>query len=80
MILRRLYFNNTAEGAKLFKHCETILIGAFISSVREIQRMIREIIGDNDFPEIVVDTPLKICKQHARKGDHKKFHRGILAP
>ena len=78
MILRRLYFNNTAEGAKLFRNYGTILIGAFISPVREIQRMTGKIIEDNDFPEIFVDTPLEICEQRDTKGLYKKARKGII--
>ena len=67
-----------AEVSKLFMNCGIILICAFISPTREMRRMAREIIGDRDFLEVFVDTPLEICEQRDPKGLYKKARRGEI--
>lgn len=76
-----------AEVSKLFMNCGIILICAFISPTNEMREMAREIIGEDDFLEVFIDTPLEICEQRdpkglyikARAGEIKNF-TGISAP
>jgi adenylylsulfate kinase len=67
-----------AEVSKLFMNCGIILICAFISPTREMRKMAREIIGENDFLEIFVDTPLEVCEERDPKGLYKKARKGII--
>ena len=67
-----------AEVSKLFMNCGIILICAFISPTREIREMAKEIIGENDFLEIYVNTPLEICEQRDPKGLYKKARAGLI--
>lgn len=67
-----------AEVSKLFMNCGIILICAFISPTNEIRRMVREIVGEDDFLEIFVDTPLEICEQRDPKGLYKKARAGEI--
>src|SRR6056297_851076 len=67
-----------AEVSKLFMNCGIILICAFISPTKEMREMAREIIGDEDFLEIFVDTPIEICEQRDPKGLYKKARLGEI--
>ncbi len=67
-----------AEVSKLFMNCGIILICAFISPTRKMRRMAREIIGEKDFLEIYVNTPLEVCEQRDPKGLYKKARTGEL--
>lgn len=76
-----------AEVSKLFIDTGIITIAAFISPTNDIRQMAAEIIGEEDFVEIFVNTPLEVCEQRdikglyakARKGEIKNF-TGISAP
>lgn len=67
-----------AEVSKLFMNCGIILICAFISPTNEIRQMAREIIGEDDFLEIFVNTPLEVCEQRDPKGLYKKARAGEI--
>ena len=67
-----------AEVSKLFMNCGIILLCAFISPTNNIRQMAKEIIGEDDFLEIFVDTPLEICEQRDPKGLYKKARSGEI--
>mgnify|MGYP000129708744 CR=1 FL=1 len=67
-----------AEVSKLFMNCGIILICAFISPTNEMRNMAREIIGEDDFLEVFIDTPLEICEQRDPKGLYKKARAGEI--
>jgi adenylylsulfate kinase len=67
-----------AEVSKLFMNCGIILICSFISPTNEMRRMAKEIIGENDFLEIFVNTPLEVCEQRDPKGLYKKARKGEI--
>ena len=67
-----------AEVSKLFMNCGIILICSFISPTNEMRQMAKEIIGDKDFLEIFIDTPLKVCEQRDPKGLYKKPRLGEI--
>lgn len=76
-----------AEVSKLFLDAGVITIAAFISPNNDIREMAASIIGQNDFLEVYVSTPLEECERRdvkglyakARKGEIKNF-TGISAP
>ena len=76
-----------AEVAKLFVDAGQICIAAFVSPTRQDRQLVKDIIGEDDFVEVFVDTPLEICEKRdvkglyakARKGEIKNF-TGISAP
>lgn len=84
---RKENIRRIAEVAKLFVETGIITIAAFISPTEEVRRMAREIIGDDDFKEIYISTPLEACEKRdvkglyarARRGEVKNF-TGISAP
>lgn len=67
-----------AEVSKLFMNCGIILICAFISPTNKMRRMARDIIGEDDFLEIFVNTPLEVCEQRDPKGLYKKARAGLI--
>lgn len=76
-----------AEVAKLFVDSGQICIAAFVSPTIKDRQIVKDVIGEEDFVEVFVDTPLEICEQRdvkglyakARKGEIKNF-TGISAP
>jgi bifunctional enzyme CysN/CysC len=67
-----------AEVAKLMMDAGLIVMTAFISPFRAEREMARELIGDENFIEVFVDTPLEVCEQRDPKGLYKKARRGQL--
>lgn len=67
-----------AEVSKLFMNCGIILICAFISPTKEMRNMAKEIIGEDDFLEIFVDTPIEVCEQRDPKGLYKRARAGEI--
>ncbi len=67
-----------AEVSKLFMNCGIILICAFISPTKKMREMAKEIIGEDNFLEIFVDTPLEVCEQRDPKGLYKKARSGEI--
>ncbi|MFT5666275.1 MAG: adenylylsulfate kinase [Vicingaceae bacterium] len=84
---RKENIRRIAEVSKLFLNCGVITINCFVSPTKEIREQARKIIGEGNFVEIFVDTPLSICESRdtkglyakARKGEIKDF-TGISAP
>lgn len=76
-----------AEVSKLFVDCGIVTIAAFISPTHAIRRMASEIIGEDDFLEVYVSTPIEECERRdvkglyamARRGEIKEF-TGISSP
>jgi len=67
-----------AEISKLFMNCGIILICAFISPTNEMRQMAKDIIGEDNFLEVFVNTPLDICEQRDPKGLYKKARTGEI--
>lgn len=67
-----------AEVAKLMMDTGIIVMTAFISPFRREREMAKELIGAENFFEIYVSTPLKVCEQRDVKGLYKKARAGQL--
>ena len=67
-----------AEVSKLFMNCGIILLCAFISPTNDIRQMAKDIVGEDDFLEVFVDTPLEVCEQRDPKGLYKKARKGEI--
>lgn len=67
-----------AEVSKLFMNCGIILICSFISPTNEMRDLAKEIIGEDDFLEVFVNTPLEVCEQRDPKGLYKKARAGEI--
>jgi adenylylsulfate kinase len=76
-----------AEVSKLLVNSGVICICAFVSPTEETRKIVRDIVGKDDFLEVFVSTPLEVCEtrdvkglyEKARKGEIKNF-TGISAP
>jgi bifunctional enzyme CysN/CysC len=67
-----------AEVAKLMVDAGVIVITAFISPFRTERMMVRELMEEDEFIEVFVDTPLDVAEQRDPKGLYKKARRGEL--
>jgi len=52
-----------AEVAKLFLDSGIIVLCSFVSPTHSIRNQAKAIIGQQDFCEVFVDTPLEICEE-----------------
>lgn len=67
-----------AEVTKLLINTGMITICSFISPTEEIRQMAKNIIGENDFIEVFLNTPLEVCEQRDTKGLYKKARSGEI--
>ena len=67
-----------AEVARLMIDSGLLVIVSFISPFRSERRMARELMGEGEFLEVFVDTPLEICERRDAKGLYQKARRGDL--
>jgi bifunctional enzyme CysN/CysC len=66
------------EVAKLMTDAGLIVLCSFISPFRAERRMVRELVGDGEFVEIFVDTPLEECIARDPKGLYKRALAGEI--
>lgn len=66
------------EVSKLFIDTGIITIAAFISPNNDIREMAARIIGQDDFLEVFVSTPLAECEKRDVKGLYAKARRGEI--
>lgn len=67
-----------AEVSKLFCNCGVVTISAFISPTVKIREMAKNIVGQDDFLEIFVSTPIEECEKRDVKGLYKKARSGEI--
>lgn len=67
-----------AEVSKLFVETGIVTLAAFISPTNDIRKLASEIIGEDDFVEVFIDTPLEVCEQRDVKGLYKKARAGEI--
>lgn len=76
-----------AEIGKLFVQTGVVTLACFVSPTNDIRKMARVIVGEEDFLEVYISTPIEECERRdvkglyarARKGEVKNF-TGISAP
>ena len=67
-----------AEVSKLFINCGIITINSFVSPTTAIRSQAKQIIGDENFIEVFINTPLEICEERDVKGLYKKARKGEI--
>jgi adenylylsulfate kinase len=67
-----------AEVSKLFLNCGIVSINCFVSPMISIRKQAEDIIGNEDFVEVFINTPLAICEQRDPKGLYKKARAGEI--
>jgi len=67
-----------AEVARLMVDAGLIVLTAFISPFRAERRLARELVGEGEFVEVFIDTPLAEAEKRDVKGLYKKARAGDL--
>lgn len=67
-----------AEVAKLFAANGVITICCFVSPTQQIRQQAKNIIGEKDFREIFVNTPIEECERRDVKGLYAKARQGEI--
>ncbi|EKN45609.1 MULTISPECIES: adenylyl-sulfate kinase [Pseudomonas syringae group] len=67
-----------AEVAKLFVDAGIITISAFISPFLRDRELARKVIGEHNFIEVFIDTPLAECERRDPKGLYGKARQGLI--
>lgn len=67
-----------AEVGKLFVDTGIITLAAFISPSNEMRQMAASIIGEQDFVEVYINTPIETCEARDVKGLYAKARRGEI--
>jgi adenylyl-sulfate kinase len=75
---RKENIRRIAEVAKLMSDSGTITITAFISPFENEREEAKKIIGEENFIEVFVDTPLDLCESRDPKGLYKKARAGEI--
>ncbi len=66
------------EAAKLFTDAGIITLTAFISPFRTDRRLVRELVGEGEFIEVHMDTPIAECELRDPKGLYQKARDGLI--
>ncbi|TNE36846.1 MAG: sulfate adenylyltransferase subunit CysN [Alphaproteobacteria bacterium] len=66
------------ETAKLFVDAGLIVLVSFISPFISERRMARNLLGEGEFLEVFVNTPLEVCESRDPKGLYKKAREGKI--
>ena len=75
---RKENIRRIAEVSKLLLNCGIVTINCFVSPTNEIRQQAKDIIGEKDFLEIFINTPIEICEQRDVKGLYKKARAGEI--
>jgi len=67
-----------AEVSRLFVEAGLIVIVSFISPYRAERMLARDRVGDDEFLEIFVDTPIEECRRRDPKGLYEKADSGLI--
>lgn len=67
-----------SEVAKLYLNTGVVVISSFISPTQEARDRAKAIIGEDDFLEIFINTPLEVCEARDVKGLYKKARAGEI--
>lgn len=66
------------EVGKLFADVGAITLSSFVSPYRADRDGVRALMGDGDFIEVFIDTPLEVCETRDPKGLYKKARTGEI--
>lgn len=67
-----------AEVANLFVDAGIVVLAAFISPYRKDRAAIKEIVGNNNFIEVYINTSVEECEKRDVKGLYKKACKGEI--
>ena len=75
---RKENIRRVSEISSLMNQAGLIVITSFISPYKKDRDMAKNVIGDNNFLEVYIDTPISECEKRDPKGLYKKVRRGEL--
>jgi adenylylsulfate kinase len=75
---RKENIRRIAEVNHLMIEAGLIVLNSFVSPTEEIRSLAREIVGEKNFKEVFVNTPLEICEARDVKGLYKKARAGEI--
>lgn len=75
---RRENLRRIAEVSKLFVESGTVVIAAFIAPLQKDRDLLKDIIGEENFVEIFINTSLEECERRDVKGLYKKARAGEI--
>ena len=64
------------EVGKLMLDAGLVVLSAFISPFEADRKQVRSIVGEENYVEVFVDTPLEVCEQRDVKGLYQKARKG----
>ncbi len=64
--------------AQLFADAGIVTLTAFVSPYRADRDAVRQMLGNGEFIEVFVDTPLEVCESRDPKGLYKKARAGEI--
>ncbi|QGJ70361.1 Adenylyl-sulfate kinase [Planctomycetales bacterium 10988] len=64
--------------AELFNSAGIVTLTAFISPYRQDRDRARDLVGEGNFIEVLVDAPLEVCESRDPKGLYKKARAGEI--
>ena len=68
-----------AEVAYLMLDAGLVVLSAFVSPYLKDRQAIKEVVGNEGFMEVFVDTPLEVCEQRDVKGLYAKARAGQIS-
>lgn len=75
---RKENIRRVSEVSKLFIDAGIVVLACFISPVVNDRKLVKKIVGDNNFIEIYINTPLHICEKRDVKGLYKMARKGLI--
>ncbi len=68
----------TAEVSKLMANAGIVTLVSFITPLRSDRKLAKAIIGEQDFIEVFIDTPIEVCEERDIKGLYAKARKGEI--
>jgi adenylylsulfate kinase len=75
---RKENIRRIGEVAKLFVEAGMIVMTAFISPYRKDREFVRSLVNTDEFIEVYVKCPLRICEERDVKGHYRMARQGII--
>ena len=75
---RKENIRRVAEVARLFLDSGIVVLASFVSPLEEYRKLVKEIVGQENYVEVFVDTPLEECEKRDVKGLYEKARKGMI--
>lgn len=75
---RQEIFRRVAEAARMLTDAGLLMITTVISPFKRDRELARELIGDANFIEVFINTPIEECERRDPKGLHGKARAGLI--